>query len=138
MFEFHGWAVLRASTSDDDEQPDLDLLKQFRAEVARLASASDARPPCSDFVHTSDVVWNGMTSFTVSGLLNHRREYVLQLFRWLAERGPGSYGLLYIWDDESEHPDVFRVWRLARGTLTEEADPFLSPPIPTLEDACDF
>lgn len=83
--------------------------------------------------------FNGMHSFTVTGLRNHRKEEVIDLFRWLAENGPGSYGLLHVCDDEdgergADYANGFRVWRLARGRLTEHTDPFLSPRIPTVED----
>jgi Immunity protein 7 len=46
-----------------------------------------------------------------------------------------SYGLLYTRDDEDPaHEHTFRVFVLARGTLTERADPFLSPFVPGVED----
>ncbi len=76
---------------------------------------------------------------SVAGHRNHRCETALDLFRWLAINGPGSYGLLYVRDDEDfrrggDFGNEFRVWRLARGVLEEQDDPFLSPPIPTVED----
>lgn len=42
---------------------------------------------------------------------------------------PGSYGLLYIHDDEDDkdeidHSNEFVVWKLARGHLNQEKDPF--------------
>ncbi|WP_255297566.1 Imm7 family immunity protein [Leptospira kirschneri] len=44
----------------------------------------------------------------------------------------GSYGLLYIHDEEDDkneidHSNEFVVWKLARGHLNQEKDPFLSP-----------
>ena len=53
----------------------------------------------------------------------------------------GSYGLLYVLDDEDyqdgDYQNEFRVWRLVRGALEERSDPFLSPFIPTVEDPYD-
>ncbi|EMO05921.1 hypothetical protein LEP1GSC116_1198 [Leptospira interrogans serovar Icterohaemorrhagiae str. Verdun HP] len=42
---------------------------------------------------------------------------------------PGSYGLLYIQDEEDDkneidHSNEFVVWKLARGHLNQEKDPF--------------
>ncbi len=78
----------------------------------------------------------------VAGQHNHRSEYIIELFQWVAENAPGSYGILYIRDDEDQSRDndysnCFRVWRLCRGQLTERDDPFLSPAIPTVEDPYD-
>ena len=87
--------------------------------------------------------FNGMYSLTISGLRNHRREEVIDLFEWLAENSPACYGLLYVQDGEdwrrgADYQNDFRVWRLAKGQLTEHADPFLSPRIPTVEDLCEL
>jgi hypothetical protein len=39
-------------------------------------------------------------------------------------------------DDESPRYDnEFRVWQIVRGRFHEQSDPFLSPCIPTIEDA---
>ncbi len=81
---------------------------------------------------------NGLDSFLISGLHNHRSEYVIDIFRWIATELAGSYGLLYIRDDEDlENNNCFIVWKLAREVLTKESDPFLSPCIPTVEDKFD-
>jgi len=60
---------------------------------------------------------NGADALTVAAFKNHRNEQIVELFRWLAAHRPGSYGLLYVLDEEDKR-DVegsFRVWRLARG-----------------------
>lgn len=135
MFEFHGWAVIRSrytATDEDDEAanrelgPLLDGLSQQIA-VAHIAAHFHISP-----------LFNSMASLTVSGLRNHREAEVIEIFAWLATHGPGSYGLLYVLDDEDPRGDEyalnFRVFRLARGLLQELADPFLSPPLPVVED----
>ena len=75
---------------------------------------------------------------SIFGHNNHRNEPVVDLFRWLAENARGSYGLLYIHDDEdfkrgSDYTNRFRVWKLTLGQLEELDDPFLSPYMPTVE-----
>ncbi len=76
----------------------------------------------------------------LTGFNNHRRKAIIELFEWLAVHSTGSYGLLYVQDDEDwqrGHDENFRVWRLALGQLTEHADPFLSPRIPIVETPVD-
>lgn len=63
---------------------------------------------------------------------------MIEIFRWVSENLPGSYGLLYVHDDEdAEDNNRFVVWKLVRGILTRESDTFLSPFIPVVEDEYD-
>jgi hypothetical protein len=130
MFEFHGWAVIRSRYDSDLEKEEADWEKieeEFDLEL-RIFD----RP---DHFHVHKTI-NGLLSVTMSGLRNHRQEDVIDFFRWLAARAPGSYGLLYVHDDEDPKAENdFRVYRLAKGKLTEMADPFLSPYFPTVEEA---
>ncbi len=58
-----------------------------------------------------------------------------RLFASFARVAPESYGLPGTRDDEDPaHEQAFRVFVLARGTLAERADPFLSPFVPSVED----
>jgi hypothetical protein len=131
MFEFYGWACIRSDTYESDEA-DNRLLTSLREKVGLLEQHNIVATVSKGFLNT----------LTVVGHKNHRYEAVIDLFRWLAEDGPGSYGLLYVQDDEDhqrddDYQEVFRVWRLARGTLQELDDPFLSPRVPTIEDPYD-
>ena len=74
-----------------------------------------------------------------------RHERLLNVINWINEHLPGSYGLVYWRDDEDHdknnkliyspiHANMFRVLVIARGTVTERLDPFLSPIVPTAED----
>ncbi|OWR32320.1 hypothetical protein CDO73_01550 [Saccharibacillus sp. O23] len=129
MFEFHGWAVLRHHTHDtEDAEQELQIEKLF------------------DFIEGVDSegvitrkIRNGLVSLEISGLHNHRQQYVFDLFKKIAELLPGSYGLLYIYDDEDigknhDHSNEFVVFKLVRGHLIQEQDYYLSPYIPTVED----
>jgi hypothetical protein len=60
----------------------------------------------------------------------------------VAENLPGSYGLLYVHDDEDiqdeeDNSNTFVVWKITRGKLTQEKDNYLSPCIPVIEDEYD-
>ncbi|MEZ6068903.1 MAG: Imm7 family immunity protein [Pirellulales bacterium] len=129
MFEFHGWATIQYHSHDTD------AILQDRC-WNRLVAHVEVTP--NDFIRLQR--YNGVDSLDIAGQHNHRAEYVIGLFQWVAENAPGSYGLLYVHDDEDrsrgiDHSNCFRVWRLCRGQLDEFDDPFLSPVIPTIEDA---
>ena len=131
MFEFHGWASIHYHAHD------IDFPKQDECWESLIAYVEEMP---NDFVRMRR--YNGCDSLTISGQHNHRRQYVIDLFQWIADNAPGSYGLLYVRDDEDHRCGVdnengFRVWRLCRGTLIEMDDPFLSPAIPTVEDEWD-
>ena len=121
MFEAHGWA----NVGDD---ADLNAL------VALVETASVSGS--AEFNVMPSMNWCG-TSLACTVCRNHRYERVFEVFRWLADHVPESYGVLYVRDQESGSANAFRVWRLARGRLTEHEDVLLSPCIPTIEDPYD-
>jgi hypothetical protein len=127
MFEYHGWIKLRSTAEAVDDEPPL-RLDEIQALVNDLAHYAfvDLRP------------MNGHHFIHLGGSPNHRGTWgpaVIDLFAKVGQLAPGSYGLLYVHDDEdSEHMLNFRIFRLVRGTVTEHADRLLSPVIPTLED----
>ncbi|TJY40849.1 hypothetical protein E5161_17070 [Cohnella pontilimi] len=130
MYEFHGWAVLRYHTHDTDfekQEAHLKILLNFIFDIDTEKVVSIKQR-------------NGLDSFLISGLHNHKAEYVLEIFTRIAELMPGSYGLLYIHDNEEftdEKNNKFIVWKLARGQVIEQEDNYLSPYIPTVEDPYD-
>ncbi len=81
---------------------------------------------------------NGEYYVHVGGYSNHRGNHgdrVIAGFSRIGRLAPGSYGLLYVQDDEDPvWATGFRVYRMVRGAVTEQADVLLSPVIPTLED----
>lgn len=117
--------------------------RNFDDDDARLRSqVEDIRRLLADLGEYGllDLRWmNGFPFLHVAGVPNHRGEWgtrIIDLFRRVGEIAPGAFGLLHVWDDEdAEHANVFRVFRLVRGTLTEHADSLLSPLMPTVEDA---
>jgi Immunity protein 7 len=133
MFEFHGWVVIRYHTHDTDLKLQNNCWKNLEKYINEVN-----KPRIYLQRH------NGCDSLFVVGQHNHRAggEYVFEVFRWIATHAPGSYGILYIRDDEdmkrgADFSNEFRVWRLYRGVFIEERDPFLSPAIPTVEDVYD-
>lgn len=117
VFEAYGWANLGNVTD----------LVPLQAEIARVA--------INDAIQIQLIPrlnWAGAV-VTVAACRNHRYEPVIELFRWLASNVDDAHGVLFVRDQESEHDNEFRVWRLARGVLADLADPFLSPCVPTIE-----
>jgi hypothetical protein len=127
MFEYHGWISLRPTAEATDDEPPL-RLGEIQALVDELTGYAlmDLRP------------MNGEYCIHLGGNPNHRGQHgeaVVNLFVEVGRLAPGSYGLLYVHDDEHpDHMSSFRVYRLVRGTVTEHADHLLSPVIPVLED----
>lgn len=131
MYEIHGWFGLAESTEETDRGSLDRIVERIRQDVAghtwpSLAISLDAL--------------NGQYVLTISANPNRRRdevEFVHELVEFIRANLPGSWGILYERDDETEQPpgpNAYKVTVLARGRLAEHADPFLSPVNPTIED----
>jgi hypothetical protein len=128
VFEWHGWATIVASPGAADDAAAEARQRDAEARVARVIAAAagvanetlDLRPA------------NGSVHVWLAGWHNHRDEAVIGLFRSIAQAAPGSYGVMYVLDD-----DVSDTWDrlvMRRGTVSREADTSLSPHIPAAED----
>jgi hypothetical protein len=154
MLAAHGWVIVRSSRAlyhgariDDVDDVDERVDAADEELFARLKTLLRGHEP-------PDLDWSfrpGMNNvrgvLMLSSSRNHRgaRPTVLTVLDWLAENGPGSYGLVYIHDDEDrarvivagaetkDFSNVFRVWRLLEGAVEEFDDPFLSPLFPTVD-----
>ncbi len=159
MVEFHGWATIRFTAEsrdhDDEKQLQHSAVAAVQTYVREMGYGPvSARPvPAELVVHPysgalvsstkANVVLdvrfvNGEAQLWAAGSKNHAmpiKQELLDLFTFVAHVAQGSYGLLYLHDDEDpEHLNVFQVYVLARGVLTAHADPFLSPFVPMVED----
>lgn len=128
MFSFHGWICLRHDTYESNDHKQGACLKALKDYLKALD-----RP---------ERFWlsgaNGEHSLAMFGAHNHRQDYPLETLKWIAKHAPGSYGLLYVLDDEdAPHDNSFRVWRLARGKIEDMEDTLLSPAMPFVEDPYD-
>jgi Immunity protein 7 len=149
MLEAHGWIVVRTSRDcyigvDITEVDELDY--QVDQADAKLWTQ------LHDWLGKNESPWfkwqffehlnnaPGVLQFFVSR--NHRASRMWDLLEWIAKNGTGSYGLVYVHDDEdligvngygrgsNDYSNEFRVWRILRGTVEELDDPFLSPIVP--------
>ena len=128
MYEYYGWASIPNDANQNNEEKLKPVLLELENKIK------------TDFVF-NDVAYlnnlNGTVVLNIAGNHNHRNNLAVDLFTWIAQNVVGSFGLLYIMDDEdnrAEKGNRFLVWRLARGVLQEFDDPFLSPFIPIVED----
>jgi hypothetical protein len=131
MHEFHAWIGLAQSPYEDDEE----LLRRGIDQVTALIARADW--PDAVFGVRS---LNGQHFVTATALVNRVRDegqYLDDLLALIARVLPGSYGIIYDRADEMPDPpgaNAFRVRVMARGTITEQIDPFLSPCDPVIED----
>lgn len=131
MTEYHCWVNINYHSHDTD--PDL------QAKCVALCESYLATHPYLKEELYKIVKYNGMVTFLASGLHNHYDGYILEVFTWIAENAPGSYGLLYYQDDESDDTETgFRTYIMKKGTVTDKMDDLLSPRIPNIEDETDW
>ena len=132
MFEFHGWINIWAGDPDETTYADVEAAL---AAIRIRAQEAEAAIGCWFEVR---VTFNGQIVLVTHGLRNHPQDEPLAVFRWVAERYPMSYGLLYVHDEWNEpRNNEFVVYRLAHGVIAEFADSLLSPFVPTVDDGLD-
>ena len=146
-----GWCVLRSSRdayaaatidamdSIDErvDAADRRLWSDFRAWMAQHPS-----PLLLWTLHEQHNNHQGVLQCFVSR--NHRDAPLWSMIDWIAEHGPGSYGLFHVQDDEddgsrpgahagSDFSNVFRVYRILDGRVEELPDPFFGNIVPGIE-----
>lgn len=133
MYEFHGWITLR-ETFENREMDECQISKiasDIKLHIEKLNwyhGVIGIRP-----INVEYYIW------TV-GASNHKpqdSDSPVEFFRYIGKMAPGSYGILYVIDDEDmsdENYNKFKVYVLKKGTVEERNDPFLSPFTPTVEN----
>lgn len=130
MYEYHGWATIRETATCDEEDNMEKIVINIKEYINNLNW-------CNGILDLHVV--NGEYQLIIAGLTNHKGHEAKELFmlyNYIAREAPGSYGLLYIWDDEDKDgfSNKFQVHVLVRGQVKLQEDPFLSPCIPVIED----
>jgi hypothetical protein len=131
MYEYHSWAVIRESPTDIDCGKLSNILTNIESYIKNLKWESG--------IITFHKL-NGSVQLLSTGFSNHKTQEVselFELFQYIANIAPGSYGIIYTWDDEDEsgYNNSFRVHVLARGNVSTKEDPYLSPCVPVIEDS---
>lgn len=130
MYEVHAWCNVSENAYDGDSGTLESGIAELREKLAQIQWGSSV-------IDLQCV--NGFWCLNVTLYPNRPRGddgELDDLFAWVGERFPGSYGLIYDRNDELPEPDRnrFRVRVMARGKITEGEDPFLSPVAPVIED----
>jgi len=128
VYELHAWFGLAESAEESDAGGLATALAGLVHVLQRFAPQPQVRWMNGQPYLSVDSAGNRPGS--TAGALD-------DLLQFLAERLPGSWGLAYERDDERvEAPgaNAFRVRVLARGSVTERDDPFLSPCRPIIDD----
>lgn len=129
MIELHGWVTIRETYKVSCEEDNEDIIiHKIKKEIENL---SWFKPQIK--------VLNGewFLEFTIfANRKNPQTEEVFKLYTQIGELAEGSYGLIYLYDDEAEGKEnQFQVFSLSKGSVKEFSDSYLSPIVPTIEDA---
>lgn len=130
MIELHGWVTIRETyKADFDEEENIDLLvKKIQDNIKKLSwFKPEIKAQNGEYFIELSLYTNRMNPQTLE---------VLELYQNIGKIAEGSYGLIYLYNDEDMNgkENQFQVFSLARGIVKENTDPFLSPIIPTIED----
>lgn len=132
MFEYHGWLVLSLfSPLDTSNEVTIEERDKNYAKLNRRFMKVVHKYHLDDSTHQC-VTGQWLYMFALHGFHNHCNGGVYKIFDWCTKNAPGSYGLLYVQDGESEFPFEFRAWVLQNGQFVERGDPFLSPVLPLM------
>lgn len=131
MVELHGWAMIRENFTADSEEDNIELIiSRLSQEIKKLEI--DENLLRIDYC-------NGEAAVTATKVANHFSDDIkgmIDFFKQITLVAPGSYGLLYLHNDEDTNgfDNAFQVFVLAKGAFKLQQDPFLSPYIPMVED----
>ena len=131
MIEFNGWAIIRESFRDQDDNDEL-----LSTIVHKIEQKISEELNYGNEVYSLKYL-NGTYHVSIMANHNHRTEHIIDFFKWIAEIAKGSYGILYVQDDEDierGYENEFRVWRMKKGNVTEVNDTYLSPVNPEIEE----
>ena len=141
MFTAFGWVKIQTSIADYQgaSLEEVDALDdRFDLENKKLYQE------LNDWLNLNETAWikwqftehlnneSGILQFHASR--NHRTSVVWRLMKFITEQSLGSYGAIYIQDDEDidrvqshDFSLSFRVWRILNGEMTEHDDMLFSP-----------
>lgn len=127
MVEMHGWVTIRDTYKVVDIDNTEKVTKILEVEFKTINYLNP------------EMKWiNGECCLQLSLFSNHWNEEcdeMLKIYRIIADKAEGSYGLLYVYNDEDrELFNEFIIYRLVRGKIEIFNDKLLSPFVPIIED----
>src|SRR4030095_14134610 len=93
MIMYSGWAKIREAyaESGEDEKLLADIIERINGRIRELEAGNE-------FYDLR--LLNGGWHLTIKADHNHREEKIIEFFKWIADVSIGSFGLLYVLDDE--------------------------------------
>jgi len=130
MIEFNGWAIIHESFKEEDDDDKLleEIIQQIKLKIEELDYDNE--------VYTLKAL-NGTYHLSIMANHNHRTEHVIEFFKWISDLSKGSYGILYVQDDEDlerGNENNFKIWSMKKGKVVELDDVYLSPMNPEVEE----
>ncbi len=127
MVEMLGWVTIRDTYKVVDTDKTEKVTKLLELEFKTINYLNP------------EIKWiNGECCLQLSLYSNHWNEEcdeMLKIYRIIADKAEGSYGLLYVYNDEDrEFYNEFIIYRLVRGKIEIFNDKLLSPFVPIIED----
>lgn len=129
MIELHGWLTIVETYADEDLLPE-DEIKQIQQKI-KMILANNTCGLEIQFI-------NGTPFLNTLLCANHRTtevDEIIKTYTMVSEAASGSYGVIYIRDDEDKtYNNEFQIYLFKRGKREYKIDAEFSPCIPTLED----
>ena len=128
MVEMHGWITIKETFLANDDDNNTAIISDINNELMKFR------------YHNSIVKWmNGEGYLQYSLYTNYWSDdcqELIDIYNYISRKAIGSYGLLYVMNDESKiENNSFVIYKLARGRIERVVDNLLSPFIPTVEDS---
>lgn len=128
MVEMHGWITIKETFLANDDDNNTAIVSDINNELMKFR------------YHNSIVKWmNGEGYLQYSLYTNHWSDdcqELIDIYNYISRKAIGSYGLLYVMNDEAKiENNSFVIYKLARGRIERVVDNLLSPFIPTVEDS---
>lgn len=134
LLDYNGWIDIEMHYNDNLDVIDGSDVRNFLVEMGPHIEEFNKYP--SRRIEYKTLSWSKI--YTIYGVHNHALNYLedlLNLYSLIAEKAPGSYGLLYVrLSEDPVYWNKYRVFRMAKGVVTEHEDTLLSPCQPTIEE----
>ncbi len=123
MIEYYGWLRILDNAYESDSKELLKTIKEVETLTRKFGN--------NDRIFELKCI-NSRCILCTAGSTNHKNAYVLEiieLFKTISVIAPGTYGLLYLLDDEDDKgkDDEFQVFKISKGKMIVEKEQLLSP-----------